>query len=85
MTTFYPFVKSRNLPYFKRDCDIERAIQIVAMFETVETCPTSKGIAILMGSINCRCARKKSRNLPYFKRDCDTIGRITMSILIKDV
>jgi len=36
----------RNLPYFKRDCDRLTGIISPSSNFRVETCPTSKGIAI---------------------------------------
>jgi len=44
----HPHAKnSRNLPYFKRDCDMTLEYKSQKLsYHPVETCPTSKGIAI---------------------------------------
>jgi len=44
----------------------------------VETCPTSKGIAIFYHELHH--SKEACRNLPYFKRDCDSQGASSIQL-----
>jgi len=73
-------VLCRNLPYFKRDCDVKHyKLGPAEFFVFSRNLPYFKRDCDVLSEIDVKKI-PLCRNLPYFKRDCDRVDVLDVSV-----